>query len=140
MADATTSQTIQDGGRNLIMKFTNVSDGTGQSAATLVDGSGLNANPTTGAACSRIVLQRMWFSNVGMGFKLFWNASTNMFIAQAPKDWTDTWDFTSSSEDLSGIPNNAGSGINGDLLITTNDHTDGDTYSVVIWALKHYSS
>ena len=44
------------------------------------------------------------------------------------------------SINLSGIPNNAGSGINGDLLITTNDHTDGDTYSVVIWALKHYSS
>ena len=138
MADATTSQTIQDGGRNLIMKFTNVSDGTGQSAATLVDVSGLNANPTTGAACSRIVLQRMWFSNVGMGFKLFWNASTNMFIAQAPKDWTDTWDFTSSSEDLSGIPNNAGSGINGDIDLTTHGHTNHDHYTIVLQLRKTF--
>ena len=140
MADATTSQTIQDGGRNLIMKFTNISDSTGQSAATLIDVSGLNTNPPTGASCSRIVIQRIWFSNVGMGWKLHWNASSNVFICQAPKDWADTWDFTDSSKDLSGIPNNAGSGVNGDLLITTNDHTSGDTYSIVFWALKHYSS
>ena len=31
MADAVTSQTIlDDGGRNLVMKFTNISDGTGR--------------------------------------------------------------------------------------------------------------
>ena len=32
MADAVTSQTIQDGEKTAIMKFTNVSDGTGESA------------------------------------------------------------------------------------------------------------
>ena len=30
MADAVTSQTIEDGGKNLVMKFTNISDGTGE--------------------------------------------------------------------------------------------------------------
>ena len=141
MADAVTSQTILDnGGRDLVMKFTNISDGTGESNVAKIDVSALTSSAITGQSCNRVVIQRLWFSNVGMGWKLYWNADSNMFICQAPKDWTDTWDFTSSSEDLSGIPNNAGSGINGDLLITTNDHTDGDTYSVVIWALKHYSS
>jgi len=140
MADAVTSQTIEDGGKNLVMKFTNISDGTGESAVAKIDVSALNTEPSTGASCSRVVLQRIWFSNIGMGFKLYWNATTNMFICQAPKDWSDTWDFTDSSITLPGIPNNAGSGINGDLLLTTNDHTSGDTYSVVVWALKHYSS
>jgi len=140
MADAVTSQTIEDGGKNLVMKFTNISDGTGESAVAKIDVSALNSEPSTGASCSRVVLQRIWFSNIGMGFKLYWNATTNMFICQAPKDWSDTWDFTDSSITLPGIPNNAGSGINGDLLLTTNDHTSGDTYSVVVWALKHYSS
>ena len=140
MADAVTSQTIEDGGKNLVMKFTNISDGTGESAVAKIDVSALNTEPSTGSSCSRVVLQRIWFSNIGMGFKLYWNATTNMFICQAPKDWSDTWDFTDSSITLPGIPNNAGSGVNGDLLLTTNDHTSGDTYSVVVWALKHYSS
>jgi len=140
MADAVTSQTIEDGGKNLVMKFTNISDGTGESAVAKIDVSALDSNPSTGASCSRVVLQRIWFSNVGMGFSLYWNATSNMFICQAPKDWADTWDFTDSSITLPGIPNNAGSGVNGDLLLTTNDHTSGDTYSVIVWALKHYSS
>ena len=37
MADAVTSQTIIDGERNCVMKFTNVSDGTGESAVAKVD-------------------------------------------------------------------------------------------------------
>jgi len=138
MADAVTSQTIEDGGKNLIMKITNISDGTGESAVAKVDVSALNSNPTTGAACSRISIQRIWFSNVGMGFSLYWNATSNIFICQAPKDWSDTWDFSMGNEGKSGVPNNAGSGVNGDLLLTTNDHTSGDTYSVMIWAHKHY--
>jgi|TARA_R100001163_G_scaffold11881_2_gene10974 hypothetical protein len=138
MADAVTSQTIEDGGKNLIIKLTNISDGSGESAVAKIDVSALNSNPTTGVACSRVSIQRIWFSNVGMGFSLYWNATSNMFICQAPKDWSDTWDFSMGNEGKSGIPNNAGSGVNGDLLLTTNDHTSGDTYSVMIWAHKHY--
>ena len=140
MADAVTSQTIEDGGKNLVMKFTNISDGTGESAVAKIDVSALDTEPSTGTACSRVTLQRIWFSNIGMGFSLYWNATSNMFICQAPKDWADTWDFTDSSITLPGIPNNAGGGVNGDLLLTTNDHSSGDTYSIVVWALKHYSS
>ena len=44
MADAVTSQTIVDGDRNCIMKFTNVSDGTGKTAVAKVDVSALSAN------------------------------------------------------------------------------------------------
>jgi len=141
MADAVTSQTIlDDGGKNLIMKFTNISDGTGESAVAKIDVSALTSSAITGQACNRIVLNKIWFSNVGMGFSLYWNATSNMFICQAPKDWADTWDFTQSSQNLPGIPNNAGSGVNGDLLLTTNDHTSGDTYSVLIWANKSYAN
>tara|TARA_R110000824_G_scaffold399318_2_gene604674 strand:- start:1175 stop:1603 length:429 start_codon:yes stop_codon:yes gene_type:complete len=140
MADAVTSQTIEDGGKNLVMKFTNISDGSGEAAVAKIDVSALNASPITGQACDRVTLQRVWFSNVGMGFKLHWNASTNVFIVQAPKDWSDTWDFSMGIDQIPGIPNNAGSGVNGDLLLTTNDHTDGDTYSVIVWAHKHYTN
>jgi len=133
MADAVTSQTILDnGGRDLVMKFTNISDGTGESNVAKIDVSALTSSAITGQSCNRVVIQRLWFSNVGMGWKLYWNADSNMFICQAPKDWTDTWDFTDSSQTLPGISNNAGTGVDGDLLLTTNDHTSGDTDSIVI--------
>jgi len=141
MADAVTSQTIlDDGGRNLVMKFTNISDGTGESAVAKIDVSGLTVNAVTDQACNRVVLNRIWFSNVGMGFQLLWNADSNVFICQAPKDWSDTWDFSMGMNDLPGITNNAGTGVNGDLLLTTNDETSGDTYSILVWALKHYAN
>ena len=41
MADAVTSQTIVDGDRYAVIKLTNVSDGTGESAVTKVDVSSL---------------------------------------------------------------------------------------------------
>ena len=138
MADAVTSQTIEDGGKNLIMKFTNISDGSGESAVAKVDVSGLNSNPVTGAACNRISIQRIWFSNIGMGFKLYWNACSNVIVLEAPQDWSDTWDFSMGNSGKSGIPNNAGGGVNGDLLLTTVGHTSGDTYSMMVWAHKHY--
>jgi len=37
MADAVTSQTIQDGDRIAVMKFTNISDGSGEAAVAKVD-------------------------------------------------------------------------------------------------------
>ena len=47
MADAVTSQTLADGPRNVVMKFTNVSDGTGEAAVTKVDVSALAGAPST---------------------------------------------------------------------------------------------
>ena len=91
MADAVTSQTILDsGGRDLVMKFTNISDSTGESAVAKIDVSALTSSAITGQSCNRVVLQRIWFSNVGLGWSLYWNATSNMFICQAPKDWSDT--------------------------------------------------
>ena len=47
MADAVTSQTILDTPHKLVMKFTNTSDGTGESAVTKVDVSGFTAGHRT---------------------------------------------------------------------------------------------
>ena len=41
---------INDGARNLVMKFTNLSDGTGESLVTKVDVSALSTQPRTGAS------------------------------------------------------------------------------------------
>ena len=77
MADVVTSQTIQDGGRNLIMKFTNVSDGSGESAVKKVDVSALSSDPMTGKECTRVAISKIQFSTVGMSVKVEFDSSTN---------------------------------------------------------------
>ena len=134
MADAVTSQTIQDGARNLIMKFTNVSDGSGESAVAKVDVSALSVDPMTGATCTRVVISKIQFSTVGMSVKIEFDASTNVLAAHLPADYADELDFTS----FTGIPNNAGSGITGDIAFTTVGHGSGDAYTVVLTMVKSY--
>jgi hypothetical protein len=80
-------------------------------------------------------LQKVVFTNVGMGVKVLWNASTNVIAAQLPADYSDTLDYS----DISGLPNVAASGgKTGDIKFTTVGHTSGDTYSVVLHCLKEY--
>jgi hypothetical protein len=134
MADTVTTQIIQDGERNCIMKFTNVSDGTGESAVVKVDVSALQSNPS-GIACSEVRLVRVSHAIVGMSVQMFFNASTNVLLMELAESSNGHMDF----QDFGGIPNNAGSGKDGDILFTTKDHTSGDTYSIILEMLKVYS-
>ena len=134
MADTVTSQTIIDGERNCVMKFTNVSDGTGESAVAKVDVSALAAN-AAGAACSEVRVMRISHAVVGMSVQLFFNASTNVLIAELAESSNGHMEF----KEFGGIPNNAGSGKTGDVLFTTKGHSSGDTYSIVLEMVKVYS-
>ena len=129
MADALTSQVIQDGGRTAVLKYTNISDGSGQAA------SGLSADPVTRQACNGVTLQTITFSNIGMGVELLWDATTDVPLLNLPQDWEDTIDFSAF-----GIPNNAGAGKTGDILVTTVGATAGDTYLLVLTLTKSYAS
>ena len=134
MADAVTTQTIIDGERNCVMKFTNVSDGSGESAVAKVDVSALAAN-ANGKACSEVRIQRISHAIVGMSVQLFFNASTNVLAMELAESSNGHMDF----QDFGGTPNNAGSGKNGDILFTTKGHSSGDTYSITLEMTKVYS-
>jgi hypothetical protein len=134
MADAVTSQTIIDGERNCVMKFTNVSDGTGESAVAKVDVSALASN-SAGTACSEVRVMRVSHAIVGMSVQLFLNATSNVLLMELAESSNGHMDF----KDFGGLPNNAGSGKNGDILLTTKGHSSGDTYSIVIEMVKVYS-
>ena len=133
MADAVTSQTIIDGERNCVMKFTNVSDGTGESAVAKVDVSALASN-AAGVACSEVRVMRISHAVVGMSVQLFFDASSNVLLAELAESSNGHMEFA----DFGGIPNNAGSGKTGDILFTTKGHSSGDTYSIVIEMVKVY--
>ena len=134
MADAVTATTVEDGPKKAVFYLTNTSDGTGESAVTKIDVSGL-ASLQDGTACTGVRIQKIVFTNVGMGVKLLWNASTNVIAAELPADYSDTLDYS----DLSGLPNVAASGGNtGDVKLPTVGHSNGDTYSIVLHCLKQY--
>ena len=134
MADAVTSQTIIDGERNCVMKFTNVSDGTGESAVAKVDVSALASN-SAGVACSEVRVMRVSHAIVGMSVQLFLDATSNVLLMELAESSNGHMDF----KDFGGLPNNAGSGKTGDILLTTKGHSSGDTYSITLEMVKVYS-
>ena len=135
MADAVTSQTIQDGGRHVVMSFTNVSDGTGESAVKKVDVSALQSEPVSCKSCSTVSIQSVWFSTMGMSVKLLWDADADVLALHLPADYSDSLDMS----EFSGLNNNAGTGVTGDIMLTTVGHSSGDAYTVVLKMVKHYS-
>ena len=134
MADAVTTQTIIDGERNCVMKFTNVSDGTGESAVAKVDVSALASN-AAGVACSEVRIMRVSHAIVGMSVQMFLDATSNVLLMELAESSNGHMDF----KDFGGLPNNAGSGKTGDILFTTKGHSSGDTYSIVLEMIKVYS-
>ena len=133
MADTVTSQTIQDGDKIAVLKFTNASDGTGESAVKKVDVSALSSN-SLGQSCTSVSIARIYWACVGMRVNIEFDASTNVLAMPLPADSTgdEYYDL------FSGIPNNAGSGKTGDIDFTTVGHSDGDAYSIILVLNKIY--
>ena len=107
MADTVTSQTILDTPYRLVMKFTNVSDGTGESAVQKVDVSAFTAGEQ-GATCTGVTIDRIHFVNDGMKVQILWDASSDV-EAYKLLDTEGYYDFSS----FGGLQNNAGSGKTG---------------------------
>ena len=135
MADAVASQTILDGERLFIAKFTNFSDGTGETNVIKIDVSTLNPN-SFGLACNGVKLNKIYGTTHGMEVQILWDATTDVFAWQIPQNSNYLMDFSS----FGGNPNNAGAGKTGDVLFTTRDAGAGDMYSIVLECLKTYAS
>jgi hypothetical protein len=133
MADTVTSQTIQDGERKAVLKFTNISDGSGESAVTKIDVSALAAN-SAGSACTEVAIAKIWWQCVGMGVELLNDATTDTLIIGLSPDSNGFHDYSP----FSGIPNDAGSGKTGDVKFTTIGASNTDTYTVIVEVLKTY--
>lgn len=135
MADAVTSQTILDGERLFIGKFTNISDGTGEAGVVKVDVSALNAN-ASGLACNGIKINKIWAQTVGMSIDILWDATTDLLCETVPENQFYLMDYSS----FGGLPNNAGAGKTGDVLFTTVGAAAGDRYTIVIEGIKTYAT
>jgi hypothetical protein len=134
MADAVTSQTISDGPKYVVIKFTNVSDGTGESAVTKVDVSAL-ASSADGDACSGVIIERIWWQCIGMKVQILWDATSDQFCIELGENQSGNHDYTI----FGGLTNNAGAGKNGDIKFTTVGATAADTYTVILYLRKQFN-
>jgi hypothetical protein len=134
MADAVASQTLLDGERTAIMKFTNISDGTGENKVLKVDVSTL-ASSASGNACDGVTITKIYASTHGMEVQIYWDATTDVMTWMVPQNSQYTWDWTQ----FGGLTNNAGAGKTGDVLFSTADASAGDMYSIVLEMSKSYA-
>ena len=133
MADVVSSRTLHDAERNVVMQFTNRSDGSGEAAVKKVDVSALNPN-SNGQACSQVRIMQIWFSTVGMSVELLWDATTDDLAWAMQENLVDSFDF----RNVGGLKNPETSGFSGDLMLTTIGHTNADTYNITIAMRKEY--
>jgi len=133
MADTVATQTILDGPKYAVLKFTNVSDGTGESAVTKVDVSGL-ATSANGSTCTGVTIQKIWWQCTGMKVSILFDATSDVLAIQLGENQSGHHDYTS----FGGIPNNAGSGVTGDVQFTTVGHSSGDTYTIILYLRKEF--
>jgi len=134
MADVVTSQTLLDGERLAIMKFTNISDGTGETAVTKVNVSTLTPS-NSGKTCTGVTVNKITSVCHGLEVRMYWDATTDVpfFLATVNTNYEN--DFSK----IGGITNNAGAGKNGNILFSTADASAGDTYTVVLEMVKSYA-
>ena len=83
---------------------------------------------------------RAWYDIAGMRVALEWNATSNVVAAVlgtslgVGTNVSGHMDFRS----FGGLKNNAGSGIDGNIDLTTHGHTAHDHYTVVLQLRKSY--
>jgi hypothetical protein len=134
MADAVASQTLFDGERVAIMKFTNTSDGTGETNVVKVNPALLTPS-ASGRTCTKVTITKITALTHGMEVQLKWKASTPVVIETIPQNNSYQQDFSA----IGGLTNNAGTGVDGAITFTTLDASAGDTYTVVLEMVKSYA-
>lgn len=126
MVDAVTSQKLIDGPANVVYKFTNISDGTGESAVLKVDVSALSGAPAA------VKIMEIQYEIVGMSVQLLWDADTDDLIEVLQS--SGFMDYRR----FGGLYNPKSTGWTGDIKLTTTGHTSGDTYSIILEMEKKY--
>jgi hypothetical protein len=128
MADAVATQVLFENARDYVAKFTNVSDGTGESAVVKVDASALTP------AASDLDILKMEYATDGMAVRVLFDATADVVAWLIPANQSGCIDFRDFPP--GGLLNNAGAGKTGDILFTTVGHTSGDTYSIILHCKK----
>lgn len=129
MANTVAKQTLHNGDRNLVVKVNITGDGSGEETATqIVDVSafsGYNVDWT------EVRVDKAQWSNSGVSLTLLWDATTDVAFLECPAGDGEV-DFRK----IGGLINNAGSGVTGDIMVTTVGLGSGDQAMIVLEMVK----
>jgi hypothetical protein len=135
MADTVATQTLLDGDRLVIQKFTNISDGTGETAVNKVIVANLAVNQF-GQSCIGVKINKIWSTTHGMEVRILWDATTDLFCWLIPQNTNYFMDFS----EFGGLSNNASPTVTGNIAFTTSDASNGDMYSIILECIKIYNN
>ncbi len=116
MANAIAKQVLINGPQTYVLKVTIIGDGSGEETATLL-------NATTGDCGTAPSLKRVVASLTGFSAKLLWDATTDVMVQQLVAEQPIDLDYCFPG----GLKNNGGTGVTGDILITTAGLGAGDS-------------
>ena len=136
MADVVTSQTIVDAaGTKTVMKFTNISDGSGETLVTKMDASELNFMTEDGNRTLGKIYWSINTTNGKSGVELLW-AGSGTSSADATIGFFSGRGFHDYNVAGNSIPNNATltaeTSPAGDILLSTKGFVAGDNYTIII--------
>lgn len=124
MADTVTTKTVFSGTRHMVMNFTNLSDGTGESAVTKIDKSTL-VGPN-GLEPSFLMIEDVQFNLYGMAVRIYVDATSPLTLLQLGEGTGDL-----NYKHAGGLSTKA-AGATGDILFTTAGATANDSYDITI--------
>jgi len=130
MANTIASQTLVDGSRNTIVKYTITSDGSGETTLGTLFNASSFVNPTT-----LNKLMRISYHLNGFSATLFWDATTKVQLMNLSQNHPDDVKYYWNG----GLINNGGAGQTGNILITTQGLVGapvGTTGEIVLY-IKH---
>jgi len=137
MVDVVSSTLLENGPRNWAYRFTSLSDGTGESAVTKVDGTSSGPLGVTIAGQTfypgiHIKITEIRFQVTDMSLEILWDATTDqMAVTLSPG--ADTLDYRR----VSGIFIPSGlTGATGKILFTTIAPQINSSYTVVMYGTK----
>lgn len=134
MADVVTSTTIEDGPRWLVMRFTNVSDGTGEAAVVKVNAASAHGVVIAGQTFFPGIHLKLreveaWIDN--MTLRMQWQATTNADLLTLTGAEHQKYDRFGGLTCPPGL-----AGATGSILFTTLNQFSGSSYSVVLRMTK----
>lgn len=124
MVDAVTTQIIENGTRNLIMSFTNNSDGTGEAAVVKVNASTLSLSLTS------LKVRRIIYNITSGSVIIAWDATTDSNIAVL-SGYGEI-----CLKDTQGFFNPATAGNTGNIVFTTKTFTAPSGYTIILEMIK----
>jgi len=120
MADTVSSNTLFEGDKRAVYHFTNLLDGTGESAVQKVDISALPGAP------SYVKIDYVDFVVSGMSVQVLFDHTADDLALVLQGDGKLCF------KDVAGFKDPKSAGGTGDILFTTSGHSSGDSYSITL--------